>query len=175
VKHTRTRVAAVAASTLLIPASVAAAHGRPDFAGGHGHGQPDQGVQTQGVQTQGAPETSHPHARGHVHPVAFALTGTVTAPASGALLTVNVTHGNHWARRGGFIGQDVTFDLTNAHLSVADTDGTAGADAGDFKQGDRVVIMAKLPRTTAYSQDEQPLAASHVADRSSRPGHAQGQ
>ena len=139
---------------------MAAAHGRPDFAG-HGHGRPSA------QDVQAAPKTSH--ARGHAHPVAFVFTGTVAAPAVGTLLTVHVVHGNHWSRRGGFAGQDVTFDLTNARLSVADTDGTPGADAGDFKQGDRVVILAKLPRTTAYSQDEQPLAPSHVADRSSRP------
>jgi hypothetical protein len=159
VKHTRTRVAAIAASALLIPASAAAAHGRPDFAGAQGHHD----------TAQARPEhAGSQHGNRHKHPVAFVFTGTVTAAANGTLLTVHVLHGNHWAKHDGFVGQDVTFDLANAHLSVADTDGTPGADAGDFKAGDRVVILAKLPRDTAFSQGEQPLVARHVADRTNR-------
>jgi len=159
-KRNRIRLAAMAASALLVPASVAAAHGRPDNPGSRGqaHGRPDVG--------QARPDHAGPqHANRHKHPVAFVLAGTVTGPANGTLLTVHVVHGNHWAKHDGFVGQDVTFDLANAHLSVADTDATPGADAGDFKAGDRVVILAKLPRDATFSQGAQPLVARHAADR----------
>ena len=61
---------------------------------------------------------------------------------------VTVSSGNSWVRKGGYVGTDVTFDLSEAKLKVADTDGVAGVSAADVQVGDTVQIQARLPRGT---------------------------
>ena len=61
---------------------------------------------------------------------------------------VTVASGNGRVRKGGYVGQDVTFDLTGAKLIVADTDGVPGITAADVAAGDVVLVQARLPRGT---------------------------
>ncbi len=59
---------------------------------------------------------------------------------------VTVVSGNSWVRKGGYVGKDVTFDLSAAKLIVADTDGVPGVTAADVQAGDVVLVQARLPR-----------------------------
>lgn len=61
---------------------------------------------------------------------------------------VTVSSGNSRVRKGGYVGQDVTFDLTTAKVVAADSDGVAGVTADDVKAGDLVLVQARLPRGT---------------------------
>ena len=61
---------------------------------------------------------------------------------------MTVASGNSRVRKGGYVGQDVTFDLSEAKLVAADTDGVAGVTAADVKAGDKVLVQARLPRGT---------------------------
>jgi hypothetical protein len=61
---------------------------------------------------------------------------------------VTVGSGNSRVRKGGYVGQDVTFDLTTAKVVAADSDGVAGITAADVKAGDKVLVQARLPRGT---------------------------
>ena len=59
---------------------------------------------------------------------------------------VTVVSGNSRVRKGGYVGKDVTFDLSAAKLIVADTDGVPGVTAADVQAGDVVLVQARLPR-----------------------------
>jgi len=61
---------------------------------------------------------------------------------------VTVAKGNSRVRKGGYVGQDVTFDLSEAKLVVADTDGVPGITVDDVQAGDVVLVQARLPRGT---------------------------
>ena len=61
---------------------------------------------------------------------------------------VTVVSGNGRVRKGGYVGKDVTFDLSAAKLIVADTDGVPGVTAADVQAGDVVLVQARLPRGT---------------------------
>lgn len=61
---------------------------------------------------------------------------------------VTVAKGNSRVRKGGYVGQDVKFDLSEAKLVVADTDGVPGITAADVQAGDVVLVQARLPRGT---------------------------
>jgi hypothetical protein len=61
---------------------------------------------------------------------------------------VTVSSGNSRVRKGGYVGQDVTFDLTSAKVVAADSDGVPGVTAADVKAGDLVLVQARLPRGT---------------------------
>ena len=78
--------------------------------------------------------------------VMFVFKGTFTAPG-----TVQVVAGNAHVRKGGFVGEAVTFDLASAKLVVADTNGDQSANVADVKDGDRVLIKARLARRTEYT------------------------
>ena len=117
---------------------------------GHGHGQGgDHGQQGQ----------SHGKANGKakVHNVTYVFKGTWSAAGG-----LTVKSGNAHVRKAGLIGQDVQFDLSGARLVVADTDGVAGLSAADVKDGDRVVIKARLPRKDPGTQ---PFAARMLVDQ----------
>ena len=156
---------ALAGAGVLASAAGAWAH-RPDNAGGP-------------VQQHGQEGLSHDHSgdharrNGHIRPVAFVFKGTVsTVDQAAGTITVDVSRGNHWANKDEFVPATVTFDVSKARLSVADTDATLGPDAGDFKQGDRVVVLAKLPRNSVFAQNGPSVPAKHVADQTNPPAEA---
>ena len=78
---------------------------------------------------------------------------------------VTVAKGNSRVRKGGYVGQDVTFDLSEAKLVVADTDGVPGITAADVQVGDKVLVQARLPRgTKAPVAEEAPVAEDSVEE-----------
>jgi hypothetical protein len=132
------------------PAAASAAPGGNGHGKGHGHGQ---------QQAQ-----SHGKAKGKskVHNVTYVFKGTWNAAAG----TVTVKSGNAHVRKAGLVGQDVTFDLTKARLVVADTNSDGQITAADLKDGDLVVVKARLPRKNPGSQ---PFAAKMLIDQTNAP------
>ena len=121
----RTVAAALAASTLLLPSAALAGHG-------HGKGSAKH------VKKEKAPKT-----------VKFVFKGTFTAPG-----TVTVTSGNAHVRKGGFVGQAVTFDLASAKLVVADVNGDGVQDLADVADGDAVKVQARAAKGTKAAEGE---------------------
>ena len=61
---------------------------------------------------------------------------------------VTVAKGNAHVRKGGYVGQDVTFDMSAAKLVVADTDGVPGVTVADLQVGDELLVQARQARGT---------------------------
>ena len=61
---------------------------------------------------------------------------------------VTVAKGNAHVRKGGYVGQDVTFDMSAAKLVVADTDGVPGVTVDDLQVGDELLVQARQARGT---------------------------
>ena len=88
--------------------------------------------------------------------VMFVFKGTFTAPG-----TVEVEHGNAHVRKRGYVGQSVAFDLEDAKIVVADTNADGKRDLADVKDGDRVLVQARMLKRTKYVapvEDEAPEA-----------------
>ena len=77
---------------------------------------------------------------------------------------VTVESGNSRVRKGGYIGEDVTFDLASAKIVAGDSDGVAGISAADVKPGDKVLVQARLPRGTKAPVSEEPTAETSTDD-----------
>jgi hypothetical protein len=135
IKHTA--LAALGTAALALPAAAIASNGHGQ-AGDHGH---------------------KGHANGHSksHTVTYVFKGTYDGSG-----LVSVNHGNGHARKADLVGQDVQFDLTNAKLSVADTNADQVIDANDLVTGDSVLVQARLPKGDPGSQ---PFAARMVVDQ----------
>jgi hypothetical protein len=149
-------IGAFAAMSVTPAAAVAASGGN-----GVGHGQAGQHGQ---AGDHGKSGSSHGKAKGKskVHNVTYVFKGTWNASAG----TLTVTSGNHHVRKAGFVGQDVQFDLTNARLVVADTNGDGQITAADLKDGDHLVVKARLPRKDPGSQ---PFKAKMAIDQTNAP------
>ena len=84
--------------------------------------------------------------------------------------TVSVTKGNAHARKADLVGMDLIFDLSNAKLSVADTNGDSAVTVDDVVVGDKVVVKAKLkkgdPGVGPYAA-RQLVDQTHPADEES--------
>lgn len=76
--------------------------------------------------------------------------------------TVTVSAGNARVRKGGFVGQDVAFDVAAAKLKAADVDGDGSVTVADLQEGDKVVVKARLPRKDPGTG---PFAAKMVVDQ----------
>jgi hypothetical protein len=101
--------------------------------------------------------------------VTFVFRGTFVAPG-----TVQVRAGNAHVRKGGFVGQSVSFDLAAARIVVADTNGDLGRDVADVKDGDVVLVKARLPRRTKYvaagdGEAAQAVVARMLVDKTNAP------
>lgn len=133
-------VAAAFALASLSPAAIA------DSGNGHGNGKGH----------------AHSHSPSSGHAVTYMFKGTWNAADE----SVTVTHGNAHVRHAGLLGQTVTFDLTGAKLVVADTNGDGSRTTADLKDGDRVLVKARLPRKDPGSQ---PFKAKMLIDQSAQP------
>jgi hypothetical protein len=129
---------AIGVLALVVPAAAVANHGES-----HGKGK-DQG-------------------KGHAktHGVAWVFKGLYAGESK-----VEVKAGNSRVRRGGFIGETVEFDLSDARIVVADTDGDSDRDLDDVQVGDRVLVRAKLPRK---EPGDQPFDAKRLVDQTQHP------
>ena len=100
------------------------------------------------------------HKPKHAKRVMFVFKGTFAAPG-----TVTVTSGNAHVRKGGFVGQAVSFDLANAKIVVADTNGDGTADLADVKDGDQVLVQARVAKRTKYAAPAEGETAAAIVAR----------
>jgi hypothetical protein len=76
-----------------------------------------------------------------------------------------VTAGNANVRKGGFVGQSVTFDLADAKIRAADTNGDQQVDVNDVKDGDTVVVQARVARRTTFADVTDAIPARKLIDK----------
>jgi hypothetical protein len=129
-------VAALTAATLAVPAASIA---QP----GHGTGH-----------------KKAPKVHGKAKKVTFVFRGTFAAPG-----TVQVLAGNRHVRKGGFVGQAVTFDFTSAKVVVADTNADQALDVTDVKDGDLVLVQARVVKGTEFAAAAEGEVAEAVVAR----------
>jgi len=132
--------AALAAAALAVPAAAVAQPG-----GGKGH----QKVEGKAKKPKQA---------------TFVFKGTFTAPG-----TIEVLAGNAHVRKGGFVGESVSFDLADAKVVVADTNADGVRDVTDVKDGDRVLVRARAAKGTRYAADGGAVVARKLVDTSNPP------
>lgn len=84
---------------------------------------------------------------------------------------VEVKRGNAHVRKGGFIGETVEFDLSDARFVVADTSGNGKRGIEDVAEGDWVLVKARLPRKDPGSQ---PFEARWLIDKTNKPAPTNG-
>jgi hypothetical protein len=151
--------AAALAATLAVPAAAMAHPSNPD----HGKGKAKHADK----------HTGHGHKHGsHAKQpkvVTFVFKGVFTAPG-----TVAVQSGNAHVRKGGFVGQSVSFDVASAKVVVADTNGDSQRDVADVKDGDLVLVQARVARKTRYAapaegETAEALVARKLIDRTNAP------
>ncbi len=92
--------------------------------------------------------------------VTFVFRGTFTAPG-----TIEVLAGNAHARKGGFVGEALTVDLASAKLVVADTNGDGALDVTDVKDGDRVLVQARIAKGTKFAAPAEGETAATIPAR----------
>jgi len=59
----------------------------------------------------------------------------------------------------------VAFDLSNARIVVADTNGDHSFDLTDVKPGDQVLLHARLPKGTKYAAPAEGETAAAIGTR----------
>jgi carbohydrate-selective porin OprB len=92
--------------------------------------------------------------------VTYVFKGTFTAPG-----TVAVTSGNAHVRKGGYVGQSVTFDLATAKIVGVDTNADLKVDVADVADGDRVLVQARVTKGTKYAAAAEDEAAAAIVAR----------
>ena len=92
--------------------------------------------------------------------VMFVFKGTFTAPGS-----IKVEAGNAHVREGGYVGNTVEFDLEHAKIVVADTNADGERNVADVKDGDRVLVQARMLKRTKYVAPDEDDAAEAEAAR----------
>ena len=92
--------------------------------------------------------------------VTFVFRGTFTAPG-----TVQVLAGNRHVRKGGFVGQAVTFDFASAKVVVADTNADQTLDVTDVKDGDLVLVLARVAKGSEFAAPAEGEIAEAVVAR----------
>ena len=101
------------------------------------------------------------HGGGRTKPAQYNVKGLYAGDG-----VVSVNHVNGHARKAGWKGTDVAFDLSAAQIRVADTNGDGARDLGDVAVGDRVKVKARLPKRDPGAG---PYAAQRLVDESNRP------
>jgi hypothetical protein len=96
--------------------------------------------------------------------VTFVFKGTFTAPG-----TVVVLSGNSHVRKGGFVGQAVTFDFASAKVVAADANADEKIDVSDVKDGDAVLVQARVVKRTKYLAAADPIVARKIVDKTKPP------
>jgi hypothetical protein len=135
------------AAVLAVPGTALA---KGDHAKGKGHEKTHK-VEKKAKKEKQAKKAKKPHS--YVFKGVYKGEGVVTVEA-----------GNSRVRKGGYVGTDVTFDLTSAKIVAADSDGVAGVTAADVKPGDKVLVQARLPRGTKAPVAEAPAAEASTEE-----------
>jgi carbohydrate-selective porin OprB len=126
--NTRTIAAALGAAALVIPTAAAA---------DPGHGKGQNKAATEIVNGKSKPKKAKT--------VMFVFKGTFTAPG-----TVKVVSGNAHVRKGGYVGQSISFDLATAKVVGVDTNADQKVDLSDVADGDKVLVQARVTKGTKY-------------------------
>jgi hypothetical protein len=139
--NTRITVVALAAAALALPAAATADPGH-----GNGHEK----------------KADAEHGKGSKKPktVTYVFKGTFTAPG-----TVTVAAGNAHVRKGGYVGQAVSFDLTTAKLVGVDANGDQKVDIADVADGDKVLVQARIAKGTKYAAPAEGETAAAIVAR----------
>ena len=162
-RNIRNTLLMLGVSLIVLPAAISDGHERLGHGQqGHRHGPPASAVEKQ-ARHKAEKESKH-GAKGN-KAVAYVFKGTFNLADS----SVTVLKGNNHVRRAGFVGKTVVFDLSAARIRVADVNGDGKRDAADLKDGDKVVVQARLARRDPGAG---PFAARKVVDQSSREHHA---
>jgi carbohydrate-selective porin OprB len=127
--NTRNIAAVLGAAALVLPAAAVADPG-------HGHGR-DKKPATEVVKGKSKPKKAKT--------VTFVFKGTFTAPG-----TVEIVAGNAHVRKGGYVGQSVSFDLATARIVGIDTNADQKVDVADVADGDNVLVQARVTKGTKY-------------------------
>jgi ABC-type amino acid transport substrate-binding protein len=141
-------VAALAAAALAVPAAAGAQPGK-----GHGGGREKQERAGGKAKKVKKPRT-----------VTLVFKGTFTAPG-----TVEVLAGNAHVRKGGFVGEAVTFDFESAKVVVADANADQAMDVSDVADGDLVLVQARAARGTEFAADVEAIVARKLVDQTHPP------
>jgi hypothetical protein len=142
-------IAVAAAAALAVPAVAVAQPGKSN-------GHEKQTVRTHGKAKQ--PKK-----------VMYVFKGKFSAPG-----TVDVTSGNSHVRKGGFIGQAVTFDFASAKVAAADTNADQNVDVTDVKDDDVVLVQARVAKRTKYAEEAEAIAARKLVDKTNAPVEDEG-
>ena len=101
--------------------------------------------------------------------VMYVFKGTFTAPG-----TVGVTSGNSHVRKGGLVGEAVTFDFASAKVVAADTNADQKVDVTDVKDGDVVLVQARVAKRTKHAEDAEAIGARKLVDKTNAPVEDEG-
>jgi hypothetical protein len=133
-RSTLTALAGVLA--LAFPAG-ALAHGAAGASHGAGHGKAAQSHGQAGKHGKGS-------AHRHIPMVALVAHGTVVSvDTTNNTAVVQVTRTNHHGA--GLVGTQVTVDLSNAKISVADINADGQKNLADVAAGDQVLVQGRIP------------------------------
>ncbi len=91
----------------------------------------------------------------------YVFKGSFTAPG-----TVEVLSGNARVRKGGYVGQALTFDFATAKVVAADTNADLKVDVADVKDGDLVLVQVRVPKGAELAE---PLVARKLIDKTNAP------
>jgi hypothetical protein len=99
----------------------------------------------------------------------YVFKGTFAAPE-----TVHVSAGNAHVRKGGFVGQAVSFDFAAAKIVAGDSNSDGKVDLTDVHDGDLVLVQARMPKGSEYAaagegESTEPLAARKLIDKANPP------
>jgi hypothetical protein len=110
----------------------------------------------------------HKHFKFHKHGKGkFVFSGTWSSADS----SVTVTGGNAKVRNAGFVGQSVKFDTTKTRVLVFDTNSDNDITLADVKDGDTVLVLARLPKDGSATQ---PFKAAKLLDVTNLPSIGAG-
>jgi hypothetical protein len=149
----RVIAAVLGAAALAVPTAAAADPG-------HGSGH-DRRTAKDGVRGKDKPKKAKK--------VMFVFRGSFTAPD-----TITALSGNAHVRKGGFVGQAVTFDFAGARVVVADSNADEKSDLADVRDGDLVLVQARVARGTEYDAPSEgttaePIVARKLIDKTNAP------
>lgn len=107
------------------------------------------------------------HKHHHNQKANFVFSGTWSSADS----SLNVTGGNAKVRTAGFVGQNVKFDTTKTRVLVFDTNGDSDNTLADVKDGDTVLVQARLAKDGSATQ---PFKAKKLLDVTNLPSFGDG-
>jgi hypothetical protein len=167
-RSSRKLLSALGVAALALPAAAAAHPSAGDHPGPDNPGPPDLSGLVPDHPGQDDHPTADDHPNADDHPsgggnaanpkVTYVFKGTYNEDGS-----VSVGRGNKHVRKADLVGQDVQFNLDEAKLTVADTNGDGTTDLSDVQAGDAVVVMARLPKS---DPGDQPFGAKRLVDQS---------